>query len=183
MAMGLHISLRDLRQELSVEGVLRLGAIHLVRLLGPTNIFVFLPDSSGDWTMGAIFSPDPSKRDVYPFAADLLANRLAPKFGERAGNQIFPSAEAMGELYDEDYSVLDDEGEIIVASGEASGEVLLVAVLFRTQPFPKSPQVRATVAEIIGAVAAQLERCIRVHYRHIPEDRWGLPRDSDPISN
>lgn len=160
-----------IRQELDLESLLRVALEYMLAKAGPTNAAVFLPATSGEYTLGAYVNYD-SPRETAEVLLDHLAGVIAPRFEART--QVVHLAtrrdlhEALGDRAD-----WIGESELIVLPCHHEGECLAVVALFRDRhaPFPETllPLLQC-VAELFGR---QLARVIHVHHRHLPKHKWG----------
>jgi hypothetical protein len=180
-----QFSFSDLHQELDVPDVLRICAEHILRFIGiSAKALFFLPDQAKDWSLSATAGKN-LQSDLMT-VGDILANRFIPVLNQDVAEiRSFASSEEMSKHYGVDCSVLDDEGEIVVVSGESGsgGEVLIAAIIYQKNLLSSRPNLQEGIAEIMNAVAKQLGRCVKVHFRHLPETDWGSSQDSDFINS
>ncbi|MGV6813722.1 MAG: response regulator [Phycisphaerales bacterium] len=160
-----------LRQELEIESLLRTMLEFMLSKIGSTNAAVFLPTSTGDYSLGAYVNYD-IPRDGIEIMLDQLADVLAPRFEEATEvvslNGRFDMEEALGNdsHWLEDYAML-------TVSCQQDGECLAVLGVFRDQTLAFTDEdirVFRLVAKLFGE---QLGRVIHVHHRHLPKDQWG----------
>lgn len=161
------------RQELDIESLLRTVLELLLARSGPTNAAIFLPSSSGDFTLGAYVNYDGPK-DVAEVMLDHLASALAPKLEHEVGiisvtgraeleKKLGNGAEWLGDATLRAFSCMQD------------GECLAVTILYRDQRSPFTAELDALLPLIARLFAKQLSRVIHVHHRHMPKNKWGLP--------
>lgn len=159
-------------QELEIEGLLRTALEYTLARMGPTNSAVFLPSSSGDFSLGAYVNHDVPKEHA-EVMLDHLADSLAPAFQDRQGvHAVASPAEARAWL-GSDAHWLEDRTTLVFAC-RREDECLAVVALFRDHARPFSEQDVRTLGVIGTLFAAQLERVIRLHHRHLPRDQWGI---------
>ncbi len=160
-----------LRQELDVESLLRTLLEYSLAKIGSTNAAVFLPASSGEFSLGAYVNYDCPK-DSAEVMMDHLANVMAPRF-EHQEQVLAMSGSADLERYmGEDAHWLGESSALIVACRE-DDECLAVLTFFRDKrtPFGENDlKLMSIIAELFGE---QLSRVIHVHHRHLPKDQWG----------
>ena len=160
-----------LRQELDVESLLRTLLEFSLAKIGSTNAAIFLPASSGEFSLGAYVNYDCPK-DSAEVMMDHLANVMAPRF-ERQTSVLSMSGSSDLERYlGEDAHWLGESAALVVACRE-DDECLAVISFFRDKrtPFTESDvKLMSIIAELFGD---QLSRVIHIHHRHLPKDQWG----------
>ncbi|QYK47847.1 MAG: hypothetical protein KF838_13780 [Phycisphaeraceae bacterium] len=170
-----------IRQELDLESLLRVALEYVLAKTGPTNAAVFLPATSGEYTLGAYVNYD-SPRETAEVLLDHLAGVIAPRF-ESCTRLVHISRPA--ELHEAlgDKATWIGDSELIVLPCVHDGECLAVTALFRDRraPFPDTlmPLLQC-VSEQFGR---QLARVIHVHHRHLPKHKWGSPGDGGEADN
>ncbi len=164
-----------IRQELDVESLLRTALEYMLTKTGPTNAAVFLPATSGDFSLGAYVNYDCAK-DTAEVLLDHLAAALAPKFeGER--DVVFMNAR--GELEARIGEAADwlRESSVVTMACRVDGECLAVLTLFRDRSTPFSESLKPVLKTMGDLFGKQLSRIIHVHHRHLPKSKWGAPGD------
>lgn len=161
-----------LRQELEIEGLLRTTLEYALARLGPTNAAVFLPSTAGEFSLGAYVNHDVPK-DHAEVMLDHLADSLAPAFQDCEGIQAIAGPAEMRSWLGPDAHWMEDR-TVLVHACRRDGECLAVLSMFRDTTRPFSEQQVRTVQVVAELFAAQLERVIRVHHRHLPKDQWGV---------
>ena len=160
-----------LRQELDIESLLRTMLEFTLSKIGSTNAAVFLPASSGDYSLGAYVNYDIPK-DAAEIMLDQLADTLAPRF-EGINEVVSLSGRIeMDEALGHDSHWLEDETAMIVAC-QHDEECLAVIALFRDQESVFCEEDVRMLTIISKLFGEQLNRVIRVHHRHLPKDQWG----------
>lgn len=170
-----------IRQELDVESLLRTALEYMLTKTGPTNAAVFLPATSGDFSLGAYVNYDCAK-DTAEVLLDHLAAALAPKF-ETERDVVFMNAR--GELEARIGEAADwlRDSACVTLSCRVDGECLAVLTLFRDRSTPFSESLRPILKTMGDLFGKQLSRIIHVHHRHLPKSKWGAPGDPcDPGS-
>ncbi len=163
------------RQELDLESLLRTALEFLLPRTGPTNAAVFLPSSSGDFSLGAYVNYD-RPRDTAEVLFDHLAATLAPAL-EHEREVVRLSPEMLVERLGEDDWL--DAQEVLGMACRHEGECLAVLVLFRDRRQPFDPALMTLLASLRELLGRQLARVIQTHHRHLPKDKWGLLGDDD----
>lgn len=165
-----------IKHELDIEQLLRTTLEFVLARSGPTNAAVFLPTTSGDYSLGAYVNYDCPKETV-DMLLDHIANTIAPKFERSVGIIQLSDARKLDEFAGGDSAWLGDSGVIGFACRH-EGEVLAIVMLFRDRLSPYGPLLIDQLTTIGELFASQLARVIHVHHRHLPKDQWG--RIGDP---
>ncbi len=160
-----------LRQELEIESLLRTMLEFTLSKLGSTNAAVFLPSSSGDYSLGAYVNYDIPK-DAAEIMLDQLADTLAPRFEDTTEVVTITGREEMDRAFGNDAHWLEDTTAMIV-SCQHEDECLAVIGLFRDETIRFDDEDARILTIISKLFAEQLGRVIRVHHRHLPKDQWG----------
>jgi hypothetical protein len=164
------------RQELDIESLLRTVLEYLLTKTGPTNAAIFLPSSSGDFTLGAYVNLDHPK-DSSEVLLDHLAASLAPKFENQTGVTVLTGKTELISRLGAPAEWIGD-ATLAAFACNADNECLAVVILFRDRrnPFPESAvALLGTLSSIFGK---QLSRVVHVHHRHLPPSKWGVAWDS-----
>ncbi|MDF1808352.1 MAG: response regulator [Phycisphaerales bacterium] len=160
-----------IRQELEIESLLRTMLEFALSKIGSTNAAVFLPTSTGDYSLGAYVNYD-IPRDAAEILLDQLADVMAPRFEDTNEVVSLNGQAEMDEVFGNDSHWLEDCSAMIV-SCQHDDECLAVLSLFRdqTKEFSEDDiRILTIIAKLFGE---QLGRVIRVHHRHLPKDQWG----------
>ena len=168
-----------IRQELDIESLLRTTLEFVLGRCGPTNAAVFLPTTSGDYSLGAYVNYDCPKETV-DVLLDHLANTVAPKLAEREDGRVINLNDqvALVRALGEDAAWLGDSS-VVGFPCRQEGECLAVFLLFRDRLSAYTPGLVDQLQVIGELFAQQLARVIRIHHRHLPKDKWGAIGDSD----
>jgi len=161
-----------MRQELEIESLLRTMLEFTLSKVGSTNAVVFLPSSSGDYSLGAYVNYDIPK-DAAEIMLDQLADTLAPRFEDTTSVISIRGQREMDEAFGHESHWLDDSAAMIVACHH-DGECLAVLGMFRDETLPFGDEDVRTLSIIAKLFGHQLGRVIRVHHRHLPKDQWGM---------
>jgi len=158
-------------QELDIEELLRVAMEYVLRRTGPTNAAVYLPDTAGDFTLGAYVNFDrPS--DSAEMMFDHLADVVAPRFEQVRGVAVMRDRVEREDRLGAEAHWLEDCATL-VAPCVHEDECLAVLTLFRDERTPFGDELAATIGVIADTFAQQLARVIHVHHRHLPKDQWG----------
>lgn len=166
-----------IRQELDLEALLRTTLEFILSKTGPTNAAVFLPATSGDFSLGAYVNYDCPKETI-DILLDHMANAVAPRLED---------VEAIEHLTDpaqiEKYMAGDaqwiGESHLVAFSCRHEGESLAIFLLFRDQKMPYSDGVLTQLKTVRDLFAQQLAKVIKIHHRHLPKEKWGAIGDMD----
>jgi hypothetical protein len=141
---------------------------------------VFLPATTGDYSLGAYVNYDCPK-DSAEVLMDQLAASVAPRLDGEDGVQVMNTAEALRARLGDGAEWL--EGMSVMSSAcRHEKECLAVIVLFRPRGAPLTEEVGRVFGVISGLFARQLARVIHVHHRHLPKHKWGFPGDHGDAS-
>jgi DNA-binding response OmpR family regulator len=165
-----------IRQELDLESLLRVALEYVLAKVGPTNAAVFLPATSGDYTLGAYVNYD-SPRETAEVLLDHLAGVIAPRF-ETATSLIHIASRKELDRALGDRAEWIGDSELIVMPCHHDGECLAVVALFRDRHSPFPEGLRPLLQCVADQFGRQLARVIHVHHRHLPKHKWGSPGDT-----
>ncbi|HRJ48907.1 MAG: hypothetical protein KF787_04690 [Phycisphaeraceae bacterium] len=160
------------RQELDLESLLRVVLEYVLAKAGPTNAAVFLPASSGDFTLGAYINYDGPK-DSAETLLDHLACTIAPRLEHQIGVLRLSGRADMNERLGPESDWIADSHVMAFACHD-QGECLAVVLIHRGLATPFSDDFARLVPAIADHFGRQLSRIIRCHHRHLPKDKWGL---------
>lgn len=160
-----------IRQELDIEGLLRIMLEYTLKRVGPTNGAIFLPTSCGDFSLGAYVNYDCNRESAETLFGD-LADTLAPAC------ETFRSltcTEQIGTLaFDhigEDHWIADQAGAFQAIWHD--GECLAVIAFFRNAKTPFKPAARESLTILNDLFGKQLARIIKTHHRHKTKGNFG----------
>lgn len=160
-----------LRQELEVESLLRTTLEFTLRKVGPTNTAIFLPGSSGDWSLGAYVNYD-CPRESAEHMLEQLCNVVAPSFENRPGLHTVSTPADLCDQHDQPLPWMEDHA-LVIYSCVHEGECIGVIAAFRDRRSPFGEQTMTTLRLIGELFGKQLHRTIRTHHRHISKSAWG----------
>lgn len=170
-----------IRRELDIESLLRTVLEFVLTKSGPTNAAIFLPASSGDFSLGAYVNYDGPK-EAAEMLLDHLASSLAPRFEHDTDIRVLKGRQDIDAVLGDDADWIGDSSLVVVPCRH-DNDCLAVMVLFRDQRQPFDDGLKPTLALIADLFGKQLARVIHVHHRHLPPskwgDAWGPSRDSD----
>jgi hypothetical protein len=169
-----------MRQELEVESLLRTTLEFLLRRIGPTNAAIFLPGSSGDFSLGAYVNYD-CPRDSAEGMLESLCGALAPAFEHKPGLHSYPR---VADLHVQQPTLplwLGDH-HLAVYSCVHEGECIAVIAVFREVRNGWSEEQVRTLGVMGQLFGVQLHRTIRTHHRHKQKDAWGAGEQDDGLA-
>jgi hypothetical protein len=164
-----------IRQELDIETLLRTTLEFVLARSGPTNAAVFLPTTSGDYSLGAYVNYDCPK-DTCDVLLDHMACTVAPRFEQQAQILHLKTQSELDERIGTDAAWLGESGVIAFAC-KHQGETLAIFLLFRDRRSPFGPLLLEQLKAVSELFAAQLARVIHIHHRHLPREKWGMLGD------
>lgn len=175
-----HISVSSelnslLRQELDLESLLRTTLEYLLSKIGSTNAAIFLPSSSGEFTLGAYVNYDRNKEDA-EVMLDHLASAFAPRFEGHHATVWLRDAAGFEAWLDDESHWLESCEAMVVPCHEAE-ECLAVLVAFRHERSPFTERDHEIIGVLGRLFGRQLARVISIHHRHLPKDKWGQNDD------
>lgn len=166
-----------IRGELEIEELLRVAMEYVLAKVGPTNAAAYLPDTAGDFSLGAYVNYD-RPRETAEVLFDRLADVLACRFEhDRDVVQMCNDAELEDRLGDESHWL--DGQTLLAVPCVHDGECLAVVTLFRDERSQFPEDLLPTLRVISDVFAEQLARVIHVHHRHVPKDQWGSQDNPD----
>jgi hypothetical protein len=166
-----------IRQELDLESLLRTVLEFVLAKLGPTNAAVFLPSTTGDYTLGAYVNYD-CPRDTAEVLLEHLAGVLPERFEDESSVVLMRSERALVERLGDHADWLDGHA-VACFSCRTDEECLAVVTLFRDRRTGFGDDHVATLDTIAELFAQQLARVIHIHHRHLPKEKWGMGEDAD----
>jgi len=159
------------RSELDVETLLRHVLEFVLANLGATNAAVFLPGSTGDYSLGAYVNYSCPK-DAAEVLLDHLANVAAPNLEHTTGVIHIKTPEQLEARFGDSCGWIGD-CEMLAFTCRSEGECLAVFTLFRERSTPFGSDAAAMLGMLSDVFGHQLARVIRIHHRHLPRDKWG----------
>ncbi|HEX8875520.1 MAG TPA: hypothetical protein VF777_02145 [Phycisphaerales bacterium] len=167
-----------IRQELELESLMRTSLEFLLAKLGSTNAALFLPSSSGDWSLGAYVNYDRSK-DSAEMMLDHLADTVPHRLEEIGSTVRFDTQDELAANLPGAAEWIDDCA-VVGFSAVHEGETLASVLLFRDRSTPFPAHTKQTLDALSKILASQFARVIRVHHRHLPKEQWASPGDPPP---
>lgn len=162
--------------ELDIEALLRTTLEFVLARSGPTNAAIFLPTTSGDYSLGAYVNYDCPK-DTCDILLDHMANVVAPKFERQTSVAYMTTPSELKRRIGEDAAWLGDSGVVAFAC-KHDNETLAIFLLFRDRRTVYPASVLEQLRTVGDLFAAQLARVIHIHHRHLPKEKWGMLGDS-----
>lgn len=166
-----------IRQELDIENLLRTTLEYVLGRSGPTNAAVFLPTTSGDFSLGAYVNYDCPKETV-DILLDHMANVIAPRFEHADGLVHLDTPDALDTYVGDQAEWLGDSHVVGIACRHER-ETLAILLLFRDCKSAFGKVLLEQLSTIGDVFAAQLAHVIRIHHRHLPKDKWGRVGDHE----
>jgi len=166
-----------IRNELDIESLLRTTLEYVLSRTGPTNAAIFLPTTTGDYSLGAYVNYDCPKETV-DILLDHMANVVAPRFESLTGLLYLPEQAGLDRYIGDDAQWLDDSGVVALAC-KHENETLAIFMLFRDRKHTYNAPLLEQITTIGELFAAQLARVIHIHHRHLPKHKWGMLGDPE----
>ncbi|MBS0190356.1 MAG: hypothetical protein U0573_05555 [Phycisphaerales bacterium] len=166
------------RQELELEGLMRTSLEFLLAKLGSMNAALFLPSSSGDWSLGAYVNYDRA-RDSAEMMLDHLADTAPHRIAQAGFCMKLDTPEEVAQALPGAAEWLG-ECAVLGSPAEHEGETLACLLFFRDRETPFPEHAKETMEAIARILASQLARVIKVHHRHLPKEQWASPGDPLP---
>jgi hypothetical protein len=160
-----------IRHELDVESLLRTALEFVLAKTGPTNAAVYLPATSGDYSLGAYVNYDGPK-DSADVLLEQMAGVVAPRIERESGVFFLKNGKDVSDFLGEGAPWIGDAGAVAFPC-RSGGECLAVVILFRDRRTPFTEDLRPTFQTIAELFGRQLARVIHIHHRHLPKDQWG----------
>ncbi|MFG0260683.1 MAG: response regulator [Phycisphaerales bacterium JB041] len=161
-----------IRQELDLESLLRTVLEFVLAKVGPTNAAIFLPSTTGDYSLGAYVNYD-CPRDTAEVLLDHLASVVPERFEDEAQTVLMRSEHALIERFGDHADWLDGHA-VACLSCRPDGECLAVLTFFRDRRTGFGDEHVSMLDAVSGLFAQQLARVIHIHHRHLPKDQWAF---------
>ncbi len=166
-----------IRQELDLEALLRTTLEFILSKTGPTNAAVFLPATSGDFSLGAYVNYDCPKETI-DILLDHMANAVAPRMEGLEGIEHLTEPTQVEKYMAGDAQWIG-ESHMVAFSCRHEGESLAIFLLFRDQKMPYADNMILQLKTVRDLFAQQLAKVIKIHHRHLPKEKWGALGDMD----
>ncbi len=160
-----------LRQDLDLESVLRTTLEYALKKIGSTNGAIFLPNSCGDFTLGAYVNFD-LPRDTAETLIAQLADSLAPACEGHRQVVAVPQACELGVASVDADHWMGDHALAVQACWQ-DNECIAVIAFFRDPKHPFGKELLPTISLIADTFGRQLARVVRTHHRHKPKEQFG----------
>ena len=166
-----------IRQELELESLLRTVLEFVLAKLGPTNAAIFLPSTTGDYSLGAYVNYD-CPRDTAEVLLEHLSGVIPERFESEPSVVLMRSEHALVQRLGDQADWLDGHA-VVCFSCRADDECLAVVTLFRERRTGFADDHVATLETIAELFAQQLSRVIHIHHRHLPKEKWGMGEEGE----
>jgi DNA-binding response OmpR family regulator len=169
-----------LKQELDVEELLRTMLEYVLSKTGPTNAAVFLPDTAGQYALGAYVNYD-CPRDSMSLLLDYLCQAICPQMAGESQIVSFDDADEFAKWIGLEGGFISDS-QVVAFSCPHENEAMAVVVLFRNRTNPFLDDIAGVLDTLRTVFAEQLATVIKVHHRasaHWPKDADGASPDFD----
>ncbi|MGH7242546.1 MAG: GAF domain-containing protein [Phycisphaerales bacterium] len=167
-----------IRQEIELESLMRTSLEFMLAKLGSMNAALFLPSSSGDWTLGAYVNYDRA-RESAEMMLDHLSDTVPGRMDE-IGSTVLLQGEAQVKRALPGAAEWLGDCTVLAAPASHEGETLACVLLFRDRSTPFPEHARETLESLSKILASQFGRVIKVHHRHLPKEEWASPGDPFP---
>lgn len=160
-----------IRQELDIEGLLRTVLEFALPRIGNTNAAIFLPATSGEFSLGAYVNFD-CPRDSAEVLLEHMSNCVAPAFEHEQNIAVLPThADLVQKLGNHAHWI--EDSTLLAFSCRHDNECLAIVTLFRDRKTPFAAGQFPMLRVIRDLFARQLARVIHTHHRHLPREKWG----------
>ncbi|MCC7387234.1 MAG: response regulator [Phycisphaerales bacterium] len=166
-----------IRQELDLECLLRTVLEFVLAKLGPTNAAIFLPSTTGDYTLGAYVNYD-CPRDTAEVLLEHLAGVMPDRFEDEPRVVLMRSEHSLLERLGDQADWLDGHAVACFACRH-DDECLAVVTLFRDRRTGFGDDQVGMLNAMADLFAQQLARVIQIHHRHLPKEQWGADASDD----
>ncbi|MBL8761222.1 MAG: response regulator [Phycisphaerae bacterium] len=160
-----------IRGELDIESLLRAALQYILTKTGPTNAAIFLPATSGDFSLGAYVNYDGPK-DSAEVLLESMAGVVAPKLERSVGLVGYRGQSEIVRVFGESMDWIGN-AEMVAISCRHEGECLGVMTFYRDQRTPFSAELRRTLSTLAELFTRQVARVVSIHHRHLPKSQWG----------
>jgi hypothetical protein len=166
----------SLAEELDLEQTLRRTLEFLVAKIGPCNIAIFLPASSGSHSVGGYvnYSFD---RDHMPLVLDSLVENLAQRIADSTELIHLDSQQMIQDTLGQSAHWLAGQELLAVACRDDNDEPLACLALFRDSAEPFTDETREILDAAAPLLASHLCKVIRIHHRN--EQLFGDDHEDD----
>jgi len=158
----------QLRDELDLETVIRRSLEYILEKAGPTNAAIFLPSTFDEYTLGGYINYDCTGESA-DILLQHLADTVAPRLAERLGPLHITDNDTLTNWLADDATYLLDS-HLLAFPCRFDDEALSIVILFRDASQPFDATLIETCTGMAPIMAQSLERIIRIHHRHLPDD-------------
>ena len=175
----------DPRISLDVETLLRNHCERCLSITNPTNVAVFLPTSSGDYSLGAFVNYEKPKETI-DSVLDGLCDKIAKPVEQGLASGILVAnkfkmftPEEREKFFSGEVFGLDDR-YFLLAPVVVDGETFAIVTIFRDNaPFRMDLSRLNSLVEEFGS---RLVRIVRTHFRCVAPNDWGAIGDDESSS-
>ncbi len=152
---------KALGDDLEIERLLRRTLELVLKKLGPMNAAVFLPDSEGNYSLGAYLNFDTNPDSIF---VSMVAQTIVTRAAERHATVSFPADDALSKAFGDDARLLLGRTWLATpAIKENDCVAVLVAFHPQHKPLPQNTQ---HLFETLAALLAQrISNSINVYNR------------------
>jgi DNA-binding response OmpR family regulator len=163
-----------LGQDLDIETMMRATMQYILKKAGPVNAAVFLPDSEGNYVLGAYLDLDTKAETML---VEVIAQTLVPHAVAAKDFIDFTDDTTIHAKFAQ--PMLHGRSWLAVATYHKS-EPMAVLVAFRGQDEAMPPTVRATMESIAAVLGGRISRLVDIHNR--THDLHDTPDNEDGSS-
>lgn len=153
-----------LDDELDLEQVLRRTMEHLLDKIGAANVIVFLPSSSGGFSVGGYVNYSYEKEEISVLMQQ-LADDAAERLMEQPDTLLLTDDEQLADELDITHSWLDGMHVLATPCLDCDGEPLAGIMLFRPADEPFDAEDIEQIDATAPTLTDHLIKVIRVHHR------------------
>jgi len=155
----------ELADELDLEQTLRRTLEFVLHKVGPTNAVIFLPNSTGGFSVGGYVNYTHEKEHSQVMLQH-LADVVAPALAEEAELVHLTEPDALDDWLGEACGWLTGSHVLAGPCLDEDGQPLAGLCLFRDDTEPFDEEAVALMSAICPMLAAHLIKVIRIHHRH-----------------
>ncbi len=167
-----------LAEELDIEQTLRRTLEFILQKVGPTNAVIFLPNSTGGYSVGGFVNYS-NTRESTQVMLEHLADRMAPMLGEESELLHFTERTALEHWLGEPCGWFAGSHVLAGPCVDDQGQPLAGICLFRDEAEPFDDEAIALMTAVCPLMAGHLVKVIRVHHRHKDLFEDEAPGDDD----
>lgn len=154
-----------IRQELDLEQLLRKTLEYLLQKVGSTNVAIFLPAGTNEYTLGGYANYDCTANSAEVLLQH-LADVVAPRVAEHVGPVHVTDVATLEAWIGSEIALLTDNHMVAFTCWHEQ-EPLAVVMLFRDASEAFDPGVVDMCESISPILGEYLAKLIRIHHRHL----------------